>query len=99
MHITFDIVNKKGLMDLFAISRFECIVIIDNVYGRCCGGNGKAGDKFVRGCGGYVGGKSALSHYKDGFFGTPSVTTWERGTNQGNLRFVIKIYRRLFSNY
>jgi len=36
-------------MDLFAISRFECIVIIDNVYGRCCGGNGKAGDKFVRG--------------------------------------------------
>ena len=22
----FDIVNKKGLMDLFAISRFECIV-------------------------------------------------------------------------
>ena len=86
-------------MDLFAISRFECIVIIDNVYGRCCGGNGKAGDKFVRGCGGYVGGKSALSHYKDGFFGTPSVTTWERGTNQGNLRFLIKIYRRLFSNY
>ena len=23
-HITFDIVNKKGMMDLFAISRFEC---------------------------------------------------------------------------
>jgi len=59
-----------------------CIGEPDNVYGRCCGGNGKAGDKFVRGCGGYVGGKSALSHYKDGFFGTPSVTTWERGTNQ-----------------
>merc|ERR1712024_395674 len=34
------------------------------------------------GCGGYVGGKSALSHYKDGIFGTPRVTTWERGTNQ-----------------
>ena len=69
------------------------IVIIDNVYGRCCGGNGKAGDKFVRGCGGYVGGKSALSHYKDGFFGTPSVTTWERGTNQGYLLI------KYFSNY
>merc|ERR1719340_275985 len=34
------------------------------------------------GCGGCVGGKSALSHYKDGIFGTPRVTTWERGTNQ-----------------
>ena len=68
--------------------------MIDNTFGRCCGGGEKGG-----GCGGYVGGKSALSHYKDGFFGTPSVTTWERGTNQGNLRFVIKIYRRLFSNY
>ena len=78
-------------MDLFAISSFVCIVIIDNVYGRCCGGNGKAGDKFVRGCGGYVGGKSALSHYKDGFFGTPSVTTWERGTNQGNLGFQLRV--------
>ena len=37
------------------------------------------------GCCGYVGGKSALSHYKDGFFGTPFVSTWERGTNQGNI--------------
>jgi len=55
----------------------------DDVVGRCCGGSV---DKFDGiwdpGCGGFVGGKSALSYYKDGFFGTPYVTTWERGTNQ-----------------
>lgn len=53
----------------------------DNVFGRCCGGKMKKG-KWIIGCGGYVGGKSALSHYKEGFFGTPKVTTWKRGTNQ-----------------
>ena len=47
-----------------------CLIIIyllvirlfsDDVFGRCCGG-GKKG----MGCGGYVGGKPALDHYKDG---------------------------------
>ena len=66
-------------MDLFARSRFECIVIIDNVYGRCCGGNGKAGDKFVRGCGGYVGGKSAMEHAEDGLFDSAAYVEWSRG--------------------
>ena len=42
---------------------------LENVLGRCCGG----------GCGGYVGGKSALDHYHDGLFGNPKVTTWTRG--------------------
>jgi len=55
----------------------------DDVVGRCCGGSV---DKFDGiwdpGCGGFVGGKSALSYAKDGLFGTPFVTTWERGTNQ-----------------
>jgi len=45
----------------------------DNVKGRCCGGkNGSCG-------GGYQGGKSALDHYQDGFFGNPKVTIWTRG--------------------
>jgi len=58
----------------------------DDVFGRCCGGKkDKNTGIWDPGCGGYVGGKSALSHYKDGFFGTPITTTWERGTNQGNL--------------
>ena len=35
------------------------------------------------GCGGFVGGKTALSQYEDEFFITASVTYWERGTNQG----------------
>ena len=62
-------------------------LITDDVYGRCCGGAPKKdGSGWKPGCGGYVGGKPALSHYKDGFFGTPKVTTWKRGTNQGNLR-------------
>merc|ERR1712204_134089 len=46
----------------------------DNVFGRCCGGGIQGG-----GCGGYVGGKPALTHYKEGFFGSPHVTTWKRG--------------------
>ena len=36
--------------------------ILDDVFGRCCGGKD--------GCGGYVGGKSALEHYKEGLFFT-----------------------------
>merc|ERR1712079_188124 len=46
----------------------------DDTFGRCCGG-GLAG----MGCGGYVGGKPAVEHYKDGLFGEPCVTTWTRG--------------------
>ena len=47
---------------------------IDNTFGRCCGGGKNGG-----GCGGYVGGKSALDHYHDGFFGNPKVKIWTRG--------------------
>merc|ERR1712029_1065059 len=46
----------------------------DATFGRCCGG----GDKGM-GCGGYVGGKPALEHYEEGFFGDPTTTTWVRG--------------------
>ena len=49
-------------------------VLLDNVFCRCCGGGIVGG-----GCGGYVGGKPALDHYKEGFFGSPHVTTWKRG--------------------
>merc|ERR1712121_582358 len=35
----------------------------DLTFGRCCGG----------------GGKSALEHYHEGFFGSPNVTKWRRG--------------------
>ena len=31
MHITFDIVNKKGLTDLFAILRFECTLYVSSI--------------------------------------------------------------------
>ena len=50
------------------------------MYGRCCGG---AMDGW--GCGGFVGGKTAISYYKDGFFqnGYMESTKWKRGTNQG----------------
>ena len=48
--------------------------VLDETFGRCCGG-GDAG----MGCGGYVGGKPALEHYKDGLFGEPRLTTWTRG--------------------
>lgn len=41
----------------------------DDIPGRCCGHN----------CGGYSGGKSATSHYRDGLFGTPKETKWTRG--------------------
>ena len=44
------------------------------MFGRCCGGGEKG-----HGCGGYVGGKSALDHYHDGLFGSPATTTWTRG--------------------
>ena len=46
----------------------------DMIAGRCCGGGVHGG-----GCGGYVGGKSALDHYHDGLFGSPATTTWTRG--------------------
>ena len=48
--------------------------VLDDTFGRCCGG-GAAG----MGCGGYVGGKPALEHYRDGLFGEPLLTTWTRG--------------------
>ena len=50
------------------------MVSLDLTLGRCCGGGVKG-----MGCGGYVGGKSALDHYHEGFFGTPNVTKWKRG--------------------
>ena len=34
---------------------------------------------YPSGCGGYVGGKSALEHYSDGLFGEPASTVWTRG--------------------
>merc|ERR1711878_27449 len=62
----------------------------DDVLGRCCGGSAdKKTGIWNPGCGGYVGGESALSHYKDGIFGTPRVTTWERELTKkfyGNLK-------------
>ena len=43
---------------------------MDNVFGRCCGGSLKKDKKGNRvweaGCGGYVGGKPALEHYREG---------------------------------
>ena len=41
------------------------------------------------GCGGFVGGKTAISYYKDGFFqnGHMESTKWKRGTNQGIVTF------------
>jgi len=47
----------------------------DFIYGRCCGGNPRKGMS----CGGYVGGKPALEYYEEGFFGSPTLTTWKRG--------------------
>ena len=46
--------------------------------------------KWDPGCGGFVGGESALKYAKKGFFGTPSITTWVRGVNQGKLNFLIR---------
>ena len=51
--------------------------ILDLMFGRCCGGGVEG-----MGCGGYVGGKSALEHYDDGLFGTPHETKWKRGEPQ-----------------
>ena len=57
-------------------------VITDKMYGRCC-----AGEMDGWGCGGLVGGKTAISYYKDGFFqnGHMESTKWKRGTNQGSI--------------
>ena len=45
------------------------------------------------GCGGFVGGKTAVDYYEEGFFKHPwgIPTTWERGTNQGNLGFRLRV--------
>ena len=45
------------------------------------------------GCGGFVGGKTAVDYYEEGFFKHPwgIPTTWERGTNQGNLGFQLRV--------
>ena len=45
------------------------------------------------GCGGFAGGKTALSQYKDGFFknaGHVESTLWKRGTNQGIVTFKLE---------
>ena len=39
------------------------------------------------GCGGFVGGKTAISQYK-GIFG--NTTLWKRGTNQGIVTFKLE---------
>ena len=71
--------------------------ISDNVFGRCCGGswkgNGSGGRIWESGCGGYVGGKPALRHYKDGLFAQAQTTTWERGTN-ATVMWESKAYHR-----
>jgi len=41
-------------------------------YGTCCAFGGP-------GCGGYVGGRSALEHYAEGAFGDVATTEWKRG--------------------
>ena len=46
------------------------------------------------GCGGFVGGKTAISQYKDGFFkkaGHVESTIWKRGTNQGIVTLKIRV--------
>ena len=66
------------------------------MYGRCC-----AGQMDGWGCGGFVGGKTAIEQYEDGFFRVyadendeyghgPRVTYWERGTNQGIVAFKLE---------
>ena len=58
------------------------------MYGRCC-----AGQMDGWGCGGFVGGKTAISQYKDGFFkkaGHVGSTFWKRGTNQGIVTFKLE---------
>ena len=53
------------------------------------------------GCGGFVGGKTAVDYYEEGFFKHPwgIPTTWERGTNQGNLGFQLRVRGSMASNY
>jgi len=46
-----------------------------NLFLTCCGGCGKD----VCTCGGYMGGKPALEHYKDGLFHGAAKTIWQRG--------------------
>ena len=64
------------------------------MYGRCC-----AGKMDGWGCGGFVGGKTAIEQYEDEFFHFtdedgvqhyPRVTYWERGTNQGIVAFKLE---------
>ena len=67
----------------------------DKIYGRCC-----EGEMDNWGCGGFVGGKTAISQYEDGFFThydkdgfsqyVPFITSWERGTNQGIVAFKLE---------
>ena len=46
------------------------------------------------GCGGFVGGKTALQQYDDGDFHQnnqfPKVTYWKAGTNQGTVTFKLE---------
>ena len=45
------------------------------------------------GCGGFVGGETAISQYKDDFFkkaGHVGSTFWKRGTNQGIVTFKLE---------
>ena len=54
-------VTEKVNPCLMIIYLLIILLFSDDVFGRCCGG-GKKG----MGCGGYVGGKPALEHYKEG---------------------------------
>ena len=44
----------------------------DSLYGTCCGGKGD-------GCGGYVGGRSAIEQAAEGTFDNSPVNIWLRG--------------------
>ena len=68
--------SKKLATDPTKFNRLYLGILyfLDNIFGRCCGGGQDGG-----GCGGYVGGKSALTYYKESFFGSPKITTWKRG--------------------
>jgi len=50
-----------------------------NPWGTCCGGSRRSNGKWKPGCGGYVGGKSALEHYDEGHFLNTPTTTWKIG--------------------
>jgi len=68
----------------------------DDVVGRCCGGSvDKYDGIWDPGCGGFVGGKTAVDYYEEGFFKHPwgIPTTWERGTNQ-EVMWKSKAYHR-----